>query len=138
MTRRTTYSGTLDENNDWNCGLSKADGGGDAEVEPCSFLREGRHTYVDMRNHMQLPFWLLARYYVDEVKDKSGEDINVSSWEKEFVTNLPDQKNGFDCGMFMIKYTDFYSRDIGLCFNQGNMPYFRQRTAKEILKLRAE
>ena len=24
----------------------------------------------------------------------------------------------FDCGMFMIKYADFYSRDIGLCFNQ--------------------
>ncbi|KAK4433915.1 Ubiquitin-like-specific protease ESD4 [Sesamum alatum] len=80
----------------------------------------------------------LARYYVDEVKDKSGEDIDVSSWEEEFVTNLPEQTNGFDCGMFMIKYTDFYSRDIGLCFNQGNMPYFRRRTAKEILKLRAD
>ncbi|KAL0367719.1 UNVERIFIED_CONTAM: Ubiquitin-like-specific protease 1A, partial [Sesamum radiatum] len=79
-----------------------------------------------------------ARYYVDEVKDKSGEDINVSSWEEEFVANIPDQKNGFDCGMFMIKYADFYSRDIGLCFNQGNMAYFRRRTAKEILKLRAE
>ncbi|XP_020548732.1 ubiquitin-like-specific protease ESD4 isoform X1 [Sesamum indicum] len=79
-----------------------------------------------------------ARYYVDEVKDKSGEDINVSSWEQELVSNLPDQKNGFDCGMFMIKYADFYSRDIGLCFNQGNMPYFRRRTVKEILKLRAE
>ncbi|KAI3459268.1 hypothetical protein Pfo_015931 [Paulownia fortunei] len=81
---------------------------------------------------------VLARYYVDEVKDKSGKYINVSSWEEEFVTNLPEQENGFDCGMFMIKYADFYSRDIGLCFNQGHMPYFRRRTAKEILKLRAE
>ncbi|KAL0434057.1 UNVERIFIED_CONTAM: Ubiquitin-like-specific protease ESD4 [Sesamum latifolium] len=60
-----------------------------------------------------------ARYYVDEVKDKSGEGIDISSWEEEFVTNIPDQKNGFDCGMFMIKYADFYSRDIGLCFNQA-------------------
>ncbi|KAK6122612.1 hypothetical protein DH2020_043648 [Rehmannia glutinosa] len=81
---------------------------------------------------------VLARYYVDEVKDKCGKDISVSSWEKEFVTNLPGQENGFDCGMFMIKYTDFYSRDVGLCFNQGHMPYFRRRTSKEILKLRAE
>lgn len=24
----------------------------------------------------------------------------------------------FDCGMFMIKYADFYSRGFGLCFNQ--------------------
>lgn len=26
--------------------------------------------------------------------------------------------NRFDCGMFMLKYADFYSRDIGLCFSQ--------------------
>ncbi|KAL6526513.1 hypothetical protein OROGR_015603 [Orobanche gracilis] len=62
---------------------------------------------------------VLARYYVDEVKDKTGKDIDVSSWVEEFVTNLPHQENGFDCGMFMIKYIDFYSKDIGLCFYQA-------------------
>lgn len=36
-----------------------------------------------------------ARYFVDEVKYKSGEDIDVSSWEKEFVEDLPEQENGF-------------------------------------------
>ncbi|KAI3756190.1 hypothetical protein L1987_56006 [Smallanthus sonchifolius] len=79
----------------------------------------------------------LAKYITDEVKDKTGKNIDVSSWELEFVTDLPNQENGYDCGMFMIKYADFYSRDIGLCFNQEHMPYFRRRTAKEILKLRA-
>nr|GMD79100.1 ubiquitin-like-specific protease ESD4 [Ipomoea batatas] len=82
--------------------------------------------------HMQ------ARYYADEVKDKSGEVIDVSSWEQEFVEDLPEQENGFDCGVFMIKYADFYSRNIGLCFNQEHMQYFRLRTAKEILRLKAE
>ncbi|PWA99717.1 ubiquitin-like-specific protease ESD4 [Artemisia annua] len=43
----------------------------------------------------------------------------------------------YDCGMFMIKYIDFYSRDVGLCFSQDDMPYFRKRTAKEIFRLRA-
>ncbi|XP_073152080.1 ubiquitin-like-specific protease ESD4 [Henckelia pumila] len=81
---------------------------------------------------------MLARYYIDEAKDKSGKDIDVSSWEEEFVEDLPEQENGYDCGMFMLKYADFYSRDIGLCFSQENMPYFRRRTAKEILRLRAE
>ncbi|KAL1543079.1 Ulp1 peptidase [Salvia divinorum] len=80
----------------------------------------------------------LAKYFEDEVKDKCGKDINLNSWEKEFVTELPEQLNGFDCGMFMIKYADFYSRDIGLCFSQENMPYFRQRTTMELLKLRAD
>ncbi|CAA3003078.1 ubiquitin-like-specific protease ESD4 [Olea europaea subsp. europaea] len=81
---------------------------------------------------------VLAKYLVDEVKDKSGMDIDVNSWEQEYVVNLPEQENGFDCGMFMIKYVDFYSRDIGLCFNQDHMSYFRQRTVKEILHMKAE
>ncbi|KAK4380035.1 hypothetical protein RND71_001897 [Anisodus tanguticus] len=81
---------------------------------------------------------VLARYFTDEVKDKTGKDIDVSSWKLEFVEDIPVQQNGFDCGMFMLKYADFYSRDIGLCFNQEHMPYFRSRTAKEILWLKAE
>ncbi|KAI3713766.1 hypothetical protein L1987_72352 [Smallanthus sonchifolius] len=81
---------------------------------------------------------VLARYIVDEVKDKNGEDIDVTSWQQEYVTDLPNQENGFDCGVFMIKFADFYSRGLGLCFKQEDMPYFRSRTAKEILKLRAD
>ncbi|KAL9250793.1 Ubiquitin-like-specific protease ESD4-like protein [Drosera capensis] len=81
---------------------------------------------------------VLAKYYVDEVKDKNGEDIDVSSWSYDYIKDLPHQENGSDCGMFMIKYTDFYSRGLGLLFSQENMPYFRRRTAKEILQLRAD
>ncbi|XP_047336251.1 ubiquitin-like-specific protease ESD4 [Impatiens glandulifera] len=80
----------------------------------------------------------LAKYYVDEVKEKSGQVIDVSKWQKEFVKNHPAQENGYDCGMFMIKYVDFYSRDLGLSFKQEHMPYFRLRTVKEILRLKAE
>ncbi|KAI3973434.1 hypothetical protein MKW92_041858 [Papaver armeniacum] len=80
----------------------------------------------------------LARYFVDEVKDKSGKDIDVSSWKREYVKKLPEQQNGWDCGMFMIKYSDFYSRGLGLCFSQEHMPYFRRRTASEILRLKAD
>ncbi|KAE8669636.1 Ubiquitin-like-specific protease 1A [Hibiscus syriacus] len=80
----------------------------------------------------------LANYFVEEVRDKSGVDIDVSSWEQEYVEDLPTQKNGFDCGMFMLKYIDFYSRGLSLCFDQKHMPDFRLRTAKEILSLKAD
>uniref|UniRef100_A0A1J3ILX0 Ubiquitin-like-specific protease ESD4 n=1 Tax=Noccaea caerulescens TaxID=107243 RepID=A0A1J3ILX0_NOCCA len=79
----------------------------------------------------------LAKYLVDEVKDKSGKNIDVSLWDMEHVKDLPRQQNGYDCGMFMLKYIDFYSRGLKLCFSQKDMPYFRLRTAKEILRLRA-
>eukprot|EP00899_Mesostigma_viride_P013335 jgi/Mesvir1/22001/Mv11643-RA.1 len=36
----------------------------------------------------------LARYIVDEVKDKSGEVLDVSKWERRFVTGIPQQNNG--------------------------------------------
>lgn len=81
---------------------------------------------------------VLARYISDEAKDKTGKDIDVSSWETELVDDLPRQENGSDCGMFMIKYADFYSRGLSLSFFQTHMPYFRKRTAKEILRLKAE
>ncbi|KAF8006788.1 hypothetical protein BT93_K0948 [Corymbia citriodora subsp. variegata] len=80
----------------------------------------------------------LTKYIEDEVKDKCGKDIDVCLWEREYVSDLPAQENRFDCGMFMIKYADFYSRRWKLFFNQKHMTYFRQRTAKEILRLRAD
>jgi sentrin-specific protease 1 len=101
--------------------------------------KEEKFQYLDsLRGRDKEVMKVLAKYIVDEVKDKNGKDIDVDSWKHEYVEDLPDQENGFDCGMFMIKYIDFYSRNVGLCFNQEHMPYFRLRTAKEILKLRAE
>lgn len=81
---------------------------------------------------------VLAKYFMDEVKDKSDKQIDTTTWKQESVDNIPLQKNGWDCGMFMLKYADFYSRGLTLSFSQEHMEYFRKRTAKEILRLRAE
>ncbi|VAI05628.1 ubiquitin-like-specific protease ESD4 isoform X1 [Triticum dicoccoides] len=81
---------------------------------------------------------MLARYIVDEVKDKSNKEIDISSGTKESIDCIPLQENGFDCGMFMLKYIDFLSRGVSLSFGQEHMEYFRRRTAKEILRLRAD
>ncbi|KAK2412059.1 Ulp1 peptidase [Trifolium repens] len=101
--------------------------------------KENKFQYLDSLKGIDTQVLkVLARYFVDEVKDKTGEDIDISSWEKEFVEDLPGQKNGYDCGVFMVKYADFYSRNLRLCFNQEHMPYFRRKTAKEILRLKAD
>lgn len=101
--------------------------------------KDGKFQYLDSLGGVDKQVMkVLAQYFVDEVKDKSGLDFDITSWKQEYVKDLPNQENGFDCGMFMIKYADFYSRDIGLRFKQEHMPYFRKRTAKEILRLRAD
>ncbi|XP_051213737.1 putative ubiquitin-like-specific protease 1B [Lolium perenne] len=81
---------------------------------------------------------MLARYIVEEVKDKSNKEIDINSWTKEVVDYVPLQQNGYDCGMFMLKYMDFLSRGASLSFGQEHMEYFRKRTVKEIKKLRAD
>ncbi|TVU20930.1 hypothetical protein EJB05_30536, partial [Eragrostis curvula] len=102
-------------------------------------IRDKKFQYLDSLGSMDMKVLRnLARYLVDEVKDKSGQQIDALSWKQEGVKNLPLQENGWDCGMFMLKYIDFYSRDMNLIFGQKHMRYFRRRTAKEILSLRAE
>ncbi|RDY04669.1 Ubiquitin-like-specific protease ESD4, partial [Mucuna pruriens] len=82
--------------------------------------KDKKFQYLDSLRGMDTQVMkVLANYIVDEVKDKTGKDIDVSSWKEEFVEDLPEQQNGYDCGVFMIKYTDFYSRNLGLCFNQS-------------------
>ncbi|KAM0005843.1 putative Ulp1 peptidase [Helianthus debilis subsp. tardiflorus] len=49
----------------------------------------------------------LAQYITDEVKDKTGKNIDVTSWEQEFVTDLPNQENGcVYCKHYRIKFND--------------------------------
>ncbi|KAK4794147.1 hypothetical protein SAY86_012141 [Trapa natans] len=101
--------------------------------------KEEKFQYLDsLGGRISFVLKVLAKYFVDEVKDKNGIDLDVRSWDIEYVEDLPEQENSYDCGMFMIKYADFYSRGLSLCFNQDHMPYFRRRTAKEILKLWAD
>ncbi|CAH8388049.1 unnamed protein product [Eruca vesicaria subsp. sativa] len=101
--------------------------------------RDRKFLYLDSLNGVDSKILnALAKYLGDEAKEKNGKDIDVSSWEMEFVEDLPQQQNGYDCGMFMLKYIDFFSRGLELCFSQEHMPYFRLRTAREILKLRAD
>lgn len=80
---------------------------------------------------------ILARYIMDELKDKNNIEIDTSSW-REVSVHIPLQHNGWDCGMFMLKFIDFDSRGLRLSFSQEHMEYFRRRTAKEILRLRAD
>ncbi|XP_022723180.1 ubiquitin-like-specific protease ESD4 isoform X2 [Durio zibethinus] len=42
----------------------------------------------------------LAKYFVEEVRDKNGKDIDISSWEREYVEDLPVQENGNTCPIF--------------------------------------
>lgn len=101
-------------------------------------VREKKLHYLDsLKGNDGNALQVLARYLEDEAMDKQNKKLDVSTWERDCAKDIPEQLNGCDCGMFMIKYADFYSRGDHLKFTQEHMEYFRKRTVLELLQLKA-
>uniref|UniRef100_A0ACD5U5U8 Uncharacterized protein n=1 Tax=Avena sativa TaxID=4498 RepID=A0ACD5U5U8_AVESA len=81
-------------------------------------MKEKTYQFLDSLGGMDLDvLGILATYIMDELKDKSNIEIDFSSWQRA-SDHFPLQHNGWDCGMFMLKFIDFYSRGLGLSFRQ--------------------
>ena len=78
----------------------------------------------------------LRRWLEDESLDKNGVSFDMTGWTvvvwKQGQT--PQQRNGYDCGMFMIRTADYLARDAVLSFTQEDMEIFRRLTVLEILE----
>ncbi|KAJ8256163.1 hypothetical protein COCON_G00200270 [Conger conger] len=81
---------------------------------------------------------LLLRYLKDEYMAKKGKGLEVSKWVVSSLksSEIPQQNNGSDCGVFTCKYADYIARGQPLTFTQSNMPYFRNKMIWEILNQR--
>jgi len=77
----------------------------------------------------------LRRYIADEHKDKKKTDFDFTGWENYTPKDIPHQRNGYDCGVFMCKFADFSSKNKGFNFSQKNMQYFRKRMVLDIVNL---
>ncbi|CAN9516106.1 unnamed protein product [Ophioblennius macclurei] len=78
---------------------------------------------------------VLLDYLEQESRDKKGKDLDTSGWTLHSKTRseIPQQMNGSDCGMFTCKYADYITRDKQITFTQRNMPYFRKRMVWELV-----
>lgn len=105
----------------WCCGL-------------ISFKRKRIEMYDSLTfTHMEF-FGFMRRYLKLESLDKLGENFDLTGW-KNFVCpaeKCPQQKNGYDCGMFTIAFAERLSREAPFDFSQEDMPYLRQRTMIEL------
>ncbi|KAI9530724.1 hypothetical protein NQZ68_000215 [Dissostichus eleginoides] len=78
---------------------------------------------------------ILLDYLLQESKDKKGKALDTSDWtlHSKKRSEIPQQMNGSDCGMFTCKYADYITKDRPITFTQKHMPYFRRRIVWEIL-----
>ncbi|XP_037540080.1 sentrin-specific protease 1 [Nematolebias whitei] len=78
---------------------------------------------------------VLFDYLQQESKDKKGKELDTSGWtlHSKKPSEIPQQMNGSDCGMFTCKYADYITKDKQITFTQKHMPYFRRRMVWEIV-----
>uniref|UniRef100_A0A8B9KVB7 SUMO specific peptidase 2 n=1 Tax=Astyanax mexicanus TaxID=7994 RepID=A0A8B9KVB7_ASTMX len=79
---------------------------------------------------------LILMYLKEEHMVKKGKDLEELKWTVSSMraTEIPQQRNGSDCGVFVCKYSDYIARGHPFTFRQCHMPYFRKAMIWEILK----
>lgn len=78
----------------------------------------------------------LMRYLKDEHLAKKGCPLpDEEEWELfESTPDTPQQRNGYDCGVFTCMFCDFLSTGCPLTFSQEHVNQCRERIALSIMK----
>ncbi|XP_065822692.1 sentrin-specific protease 2 isoform X2 [Labrus bergylta] len=78
---------------------------------------------------------LLLLYLKEEHRAKKGRELDSAKWTVDSLraTEIPQQRNGSDCGVFACKYADYISRGRPFNFKQCHMPLFRKLMIWEII-----
>ncbi|KAG8237415.1 hypothetical protein J437_LFUL017522 [Ladona fulva] len=107
--------------------------------------------YDSMNGRKNSILQLMLNYLQEERMDKKREKFDTFGWQLKLVQDIPQQRNGFDCGVFACIFAEHLARGLvkdeikktstSKCrssyppfpFSQDNMPYFRKRMIYEIL-----
>ena len=78
----------------------------------------------------------LLRWLVDEARTRKNTALNTSEWKLTSIS-CPQQRNGFDCGVYTVMATNFFSDNLPIeeaYYGQNDMPFFRVKMASDILR----
>lgn len=64
----------------------------------------------------------ILQWLVDEANDKKKIKLDTSDWILKDDDPVPQQRNGFDCGVFSIMCADYLSDNLPLQYSQDEMP----------------
>ncbi|XP_068996649.1 sentrin-specific protease 1 [Embiotoca jacksoni] len=99
------------------------------------FRKKAIMYFDSMGGHNDEACRTLFEYLQHESKDKKSKELDTSGWtlHSKKSSEIPQQMNGSDCGMFTCKYADYITKDKPITFTQKHMPYFRRRMVWEIV-----
>jgi sentrin-specific protease 1 len=76
-----------------------------------------------------------ALQYVEDEAQRSNITFDRDEWA--LIPNqasTPRQKNGYDCGAFVIMAADYMTDNLDLTYTQDNMRHFRKKICANILR----
>jgi hypothetical protein len=82
---------------------------------------------------------LLADFWTKEYRAKKGvagsEQFKDGNQWRRFTpgTSVPQQRNGYDCGVFCTQFGLYVAQDLPFAFSQHDMPYLRSLIQLELL-----
>lgn len=100
--------------------------------------RDMRFEFYDSMNGAGTQALHLLRDYMCQqtiatYPDSNPADLGYDKYEMCSTLQCPQQKNSFDCGVFVSKMVEVLSRDLPIMsFSQRDMPNIRRRMAYEI------
>lgn len=99
-------------------------------------LKEERIQYYDSMSGDGTPYLRAIQQYVrDESAKQLGEAIDTSGWALvQSQPDMPQQRNGSDCGAFACTTALFLSEGLDLLFSQDDMDLLRRRMAWALLQ----
>jgi sentrin-specific protease 1 len=57
----------------------------------------------------------LARWVADEYRNKRGQEVDTSDWPRRYEQDIPQQHNGWDCGVFTLQVMLYCGRRLRGC-----------------------
>jgi sentrin-specific protease 1 len=75
---------------------------------------------------------IIFNYLNNKYLDEIGSPLCAKDWRLVTVENIPHQKNGHDCGVFVCTFAEYLARGAVFNFTQKNMKSFRQLIAYEL------
>jgi len=94
------------------------------------------HYYDSMSGSGRKYLSALQQWLKDEAKDKKGVDLDTADWKLlDREPDVPQQSNGYDCGVFSIMCADYLSDDLPIgSYSQSEMPAYRVKIGCSILR----
>jgi len=100
------------------------------------FIQQQKIIYYDSIadvNKAKLYLYLTARWLIDEAKSKNHK-IEINDWKLiNAGKNIPQQNNGYDCGMYVLLYADYIADDLPLSYGEEEVSASRNKIAQFII-----